>query len=41
VPNVEADNQKTSKSIFIEIDQKKLDSTARLWPNYKTDYKPL
>ena len=23
------------------IDQKKLDSTARLWPNYKTDYKPL
>ncbi|MGB0776483.1 MAG: ChaN family lipoprotein [Flavobacteriaceae bacterium] len=23
------------------INQKELDTTARLWPNYKTDYKPL
>lgn len=39
---LEADNQKQlSQYLKGEIDQKKLDSTARLWPNYKTDYKPL
>jgi uncharacterized iron-regulated protein len=38
----EADNQKQlNQYLNDEIDQKKLDSTARLWPNYKTDYKPL
>lgn len=39
---LEADNQKQlDQYLNGEIDQKKLDSTARLWPNYKTDYKPL
>lgn len=39
---LEADNQKQlNQYLKGEIDQKKLDSTARLWPNYKTDYKPL
>ncbi len=39
---LEADNQKQlNQYLNGEIDQKKLDSTARLWPNYKTDYKPL
>lgn len=39
---LEADNQKqVDQYLKGEIDQKKLDSTARLWPNYKTDYKPL
>jgi len=38
----EADNQKQlDQYLAAEINQKKLDSTARLWPNYKTDYKPL
>ncbi len=38
----EADNQKqVDQYLNGEIEQKKLDSTARLWPNYKTDYKPL
>lgn len=38
----EADNQKQlNQYLKGEINQKKLDSTARLWPNYKTDYKPL
>ncbi len=38
----EADNQ-TALSNYVngKIDKKALDSTARLWPNYKTDYKPL
>lgn len=39
---IEADNQKQLNQYLAgEINQKKLDSTARLWPNYKTDYKPL
>ena len=39
---LEADNQKQiNQYLNGEINQKKLDSTARLWPNYKTDYKPL
>jgi len=39
---LEADNQKQlNQYLKGEINQKKLDSTARLWPNYKTDYKPL
>lgn len=39
---LEADNQKqVNKYLKGEITQKQLDSTARLWPNYKTDYKPL
>ena len=39
---IESDNQKQlNQYLKGEIDQKKLDSTARLWPNYKTDYKPL
>lgn len=39
---LEADNQKQlDQYLQGEITQKKLDSTARLWPNYKTDYKPL
>jgi uncharacterized iron-regulated protein len=39
---IEADNQIALNS-YLEgtINQKQLDSTARLWPNYKTDYKPL
>ena len=39
---LEADNQKqVNQYLKGEINQKKLDSTARLWPNYKTDYKSL
>lgn len=39
---LEADNQKQlDQYLREEINQKQLDSTARLWPNYKTDYKPL
>jgi uncharacterized iron-regulated protein len=39
---IEADNQKLlDQYLNEEINQKQLDSTARLWPNYKTDYKPL
>lgn len=39
---LEVDNQKQVNQYLIgEINQKELDSTARLWPNYKTDYKPL
>lgn len=39
---VEADNQQVlNRYLSGEIDQKKLDSLARLWPNHKTDYKPL
>lgn len=39
---IEADNQKQLNQYLAgEINQKKLDSTARLWQNYKTDYKPL
>lgn len=38
----EADNQKQVDAYLKgEINQKQLDTTARLWPNYKTDYKPL
>lgn len=39
---LEADNQQQLNSYLKgEIEQKKLDSVARLWPNYATDYKPL
>lgn len=39
---LEADNQKqVNQYLAGEINQKQLDSTARLWSNYKTDYKPL
>jgi uncharacterized iron-regulated protein len=39
---LEADNQKqVNQYLNGEINQKQLDTTARLWPNYKTDYKPL
>jgi uncharacterized iron-regulated protein len=39
---LEADNQKQLDAYLRgEIDQKQLDSTARLWSNYETDYKPL
>jgi uncharacterized iron-regulated protein len=39
---IEADNQKQlNQYLKNEINQKQLDSTARLWKNYKTDYKPL
>ena len=39
---IEADNQKQlDQYLKGEISQKQLDSMARLWPNYKTDYKPL
>lgn len=39
---LEADNQKQlDQYLKGEINQKQLDSTARLWPNYKNDYKPL
>ena len=39
---LEADNQKQlDQYLKGEINQKQLDSTARLWKNYKTDYKPL
>ena len=38
----EADNQKQlDQYLKGEINQKQLDSSARLWKNYKTDYKPL
>lgn len=38
----ERDNQSVINSYLEEtIDQKGLDTTARLWTNYKTDYKPL
>jgi len=39
---IEADNQKQlDQYLNGEINQKQLDTTVRLWPNYKTDYKPL
>jgi len=39
---LEADNQKAlNQYLKGEIDQQKLDSIARLWPNYQTDYKPI
>jgi uncharacterized iron-regulated protein len=39
---LEADNQKqVDQYLRGEINQKQLDSTARLWKNYETDYKPL
>lgn len=39
---IEADNQKQlDQYLKGEINQKQFDSTARLWNNYKTDYKPL
>lgn len=39
---IEADNQKQlDQYLKGEIDQKAFDSLARLWPNHKTDYKPL
>jgi uncharacterized iron-regulated protein len=39
---LEADNQKQlNQYLKGEIDQKKLDSVARLWKNYPNDYKPL
>jgi uncharacterized iron-regulated protein len=38
----ETDNQtQLNEYLSGKINQKELDSTARLWPNYKTDYKPL
>lgn len=39
---IERDNQTVlDRYLSGEIDQKKFDSLARLWPNHKTDYKPL
>lgn len=39
---IEADNQvQLNDYLSGKITQKQLDSTARLWSNYKTDYKPL
>ncbi len=39
---LEADNQNAvNKYLSDEINQKGLDTLARLWNNYKTDYKPL
>lgn len=39
---IEADNQKQLNQYLAgQIDQKAFDSVARLWPNHKTDYKPL
>lgn len=39
---LEADNQSPVNAYLSNaINYKKLDSTARLWPNFKTDYKPL
>lgn len=39
---IEADNQKQlNQYLKGEINQKAFDTLARLWPNYKTDYKPL
>jgi len=38
----EADNQESLNNYLIDtINQKGLDTLARLWKNYKTDYKPL
>ncbi|AWI25174.1 ChaN family lipoprotein [Flavobacterium pallidum] len=38
----EADNQKQlDQYLKNDAEDAKMDSTARLWPNYKTDYKPL
>jgi len=39
---IERDNQaQLDRYLSGAIDQKKFDSLARLWPNHKTDYKPL
>jgi uncharacterized iron-regulated protein len=39
---IERDNQKQlDQYLRGEIDQKAFDTLARLWPNHKTDYKPL
>jgi len=39
---LEADNQITLNQYLMDsITKKGLDTLARLWPNYKTDYKPL
>jgi uncharacterized iron-regulated protein len=39
---IERDNQpQLDQYLKGEIDQKAFDSLARLWPNHKTDYKPL
>ncbi|PHS67372.1 MAG: iron-regulated protein [Flavobacterium sp.] len=39
---MEADNQdELNNYLKGDIDAKKLDTVARLWPNYKTDYAPL
>jgi len=39
---IEADNQEVlNQYLNQQIDQKALDTLARLWINYKTDYKPL
>jgi uncharacterized iron-regulated protein len=39
---IEADNQASlNKYLQNKIDKKALDTTARLWNNFKTDYKPL
>ncbi|RTY96051.1 ChaN family lipoprotein [Flavobacterium sp. GT3R68] len=39
---LEADNQQQlNRYLKGEIEQETLDSVARLWPNYGTDYKPL
>jgi uncharacterized iron-regulated protein len=39
---IEADNQEALNLYMLDsIDQRGLDTLARLWPNYKTDYAPL
>jgi len=39
---IEADNQEALNLYMLDsIDQKGLDTLARLWPNYETDYAPL
>lgn len=39
---IESDNQnQLNQYLKGEINQKAFDTLARLWPNYKTDYKPL
>lgn len=39
---IEADNQDALNLYLLDsIDQRGLDTAARLWPNYKTDYAPL
>lgn len=39
---IESDNQhQLNQYLNDEINQKQFDSTARLWNNYKTDYKPI